>query len=150
MTPDLARSWLANQAVVWFNRTVHSEEQLALRDTLRRLLAKESGGLAVRAATATPEGFDRTLWTRLCTDIGVAGLGIPERYGGLGAGLPELHIVLAELGRTLTPCPMLGSAVLAAQAILACGNDDAGHRLLPGIAAGSTIAALVSPRSTAT
>jgi alkylation response protein AidB-like acyl-CoA dehydrogenase len=126
---------------------VHSEEQLALRDTLRRLLTKESDPAAVRAATSTRSGFDRALWTRLCTDIGIAGLGIPERHGGLGAGLPELHIALAELGRALTPCPMLGSAVLAAQAILATGNDDAAHRLLPGIAAGTTIAALVSPMS---
>jgi alkylation response protein AidB-like acyl-CoA dehydrogenase len=113
---------------------VYSEEQLALRDAVRRLLAKE------------PD--PRAAWTRLCTEIGVSGLGIPEEYGGIDGGLPELHVVLAELGRTLTPCPLLGSTVLAAQAILATGNEDAAYRLLPGIAAGTTVAALIPQVST--
>jgi alkylation response protein AidB-like acyl-CoA dehydrogenase len=37
---------------------------------------------------------------------------------------------------------MLGSAVLAGQALLASGDDEACRRLLPGIASGGTIAAL--------
>jgi alkylation response protein AidB-like acyl-CoA dehydrogenase len=104
-----------------------SDEQLALRDTLRRLLSRESPDLA--------------LWTRLC-EVGVAGFGIDERYGGHGRGLTEAGITLGELGRTLTPCPLLGSAVLAAQAIQHGANEEARARLLPGIAAGTTIAAL--------
>jgi alkylation response protein AidB-like acyl-CoA dehydrogenase len=79
----------------------------------------------------------------LCGEIGVAGLAIPECYGGSGASLLETHVVLEELGRTLTPCPMLGSAVLAAQALLLSGDSQACQRLLPGIASGSRIAALV-------
>jgi alkylation response protein AidB-like acyl-CoA dehydrogenase len=50
--------------------------------------------------------------------------------------------VLEELGRVLAPSPMLGSAVVAAQAVLLAGDDDACERLLPGIAAGTRIAAL--------
>ena len=81
-------------------------------------------------------------WPRLCKEIGVAGLAIPERYGGAGAGLAETCIVMEELGRNLTPAPMLGSAVLAAQAVLASGDEAARERLLPAIADGSAIAAL--------
>ncbi|HEV2783407.1 MAG TPA: acyl-CoA dehydrogenase family protein, partial [Actinophytocola sp.] len=120
-----------------------TEERLALRDTVRRLLSRESGGVAVRAAAASPDGFDRSLWTRLCAEVGVAGLTIPERYGGLGASLADAAVVLGELGRALTPCPLLGSAVLAAAAIMASGDEEAAARLLPGIAAGTTIGALV-------
>ncbi len=94
-----------------------------------------------RAAMVSEEGFDRALWKRLCTEIGVAGLAVPEEYGGLGAGLAETVVVLGELGRELTPSPMLGSAVLSVQALLASGDEDACRRLLPGIA-GGTIAAL--------
>ncbi|MFL6144800.1 MAG: acyl-CoA dehydrogenase family protein [Labedaea sp.] len=119
-----------------------TDERLALRDSVRALLARESDSARVRAAAASPAGFDRALWTRLCTGIGVAGLGIPEEYGGLGAGLSEVAVVQAELGRTLTPGPMLGSAVLAARAVLAAGDEPARRRLLPGIAAGRTVAAL--------
>ena len=43
-------------------------------------------------------------------------------------------MVQEELGRTLTPSPMLGSAILAAQALLLSGDNDACSRLLPGVA----------------
>ena len=88
------------------------------------------------------------LWQRLCGEIGVAGLAVPERYGGAGAGQVETCIVLEELGRCLVPSPMLGSAVLAGQALLATGDDEACQRLLPGIASGAAIAALAwAPRA---
>jgi alkylation response protein AidB-like acyl-CoA dehydrogenase len=105
-----------------------TEEQQALRDAVRGLLA--SGG------------DERSRWRRLCGEVGAAGLAIPWRYGGGGAGPAETGVVMEELGRDLTSCPMLGSAVLAAQALLATGDDAACRRLLPGIADGSATAAL--------
>jgi alkylation response protein AidB-like acyl-CoA dehydrogenase len=86
-------------------------------------------------------GYDGPLWRRLCGEIGVAGLAIPERYGGAGAGLVEACLALEELGRGLVPSPLLGSAVLTGQALLACGDEEACRRRLPGIA-GGTVAAL--------
>ncbi|MDS0138837.1 MULTISPECIES: acyl-CoA dehydrogenase family protein [unclassified Amycolatopsis] len=121
---------------------LETEEARALRDAVRALLTRRSGPEAVRAAMASPLGYDDKLWSTLCEQIGVAALTIPERYGGAGAGLAEACVVLAELGRTLTPAPMLGSAVLAAQALLLTGNDEACERLLPGIAEGTTLAAV--------
>ncbi len=87
-------------------------------------------------------GDGRSAWPRLCREIGVAGLAIPGRYGGAGAGPAEIGVVMEELGRDLTASPMLGSAVLAAQALLATGDEAACGRLLPGIADGSATAAL--------
>lgn len=113
-------------------------ERRALRDTLRDLLS----GSSTRAAIGTPSGWDAGLWARLCKEIGVAGLAVPEAYGGAGATLRESLVVLEELGRTLTPGPMLGCAVLATQALLRSGDADACARLLPGICAGELIAAL--------
>jgi alkylation response protein AidB-like acyl-CoA dehydrogenase len=118
---------------------VLSVEQRELRDSVRRLVARESD---TRKAMASEEGFDRALWTRLCTEVGVAGLSVPEEYGGLGASLAETAVVLGELGRALTPSPLLGSGVLAAQALLASRDTEACRRLLPKIAAGTSIAAL--------
>jgi alkylation response protein AidB-like acyl-CoA dehydrogenase len=103
-----------------------TEERLALREAVRDLLRKD------------PDGH----WPRLCDEIGAAGLTVPERFGGAGATLVEAHLVLEELGRGLTPSPFLGSAVLAAQALLATDSEAACARLLPGIAGGSRIAAL--------
>ena len=115
-------------------------EQLALRDSVRALLTKHSN---VRAAIEEPDGYDTALWAKLCGEVGVAGLAIPEEHGGSGAGLAETHVVLAELGRTLTPAPLL-SSTLASQAVLATGNQKACARLLPRIAQGA-VAALVWP-----
>ena len=103
-------------------------ERRDLQDAVRGLIAKT--------------GAAGSAWPRLGREIGVAGLAIPERYGGAGAGLAEACVVMEELGRGLTPAPMLGSVVLAAQAVLASGDEAASQRLLPSIADGSSIAAL--------
>jgi alkylation response protein AidB-like acyl-CoA dehydrogenase len=105
-------------------------EQEALRDAVRGLIARHRSG----------DG--QALWRRLCGEIGIAGLAVPECYGGAGAGPVETHVAMEELGRDLTPAPLLGSAVLAAQALLASGDTEACGRLLPAIADGTTIAAL--------
>ena len=119
-----------------------SEEQQELASTVRVLLAKRSDGGAVRRAVGEPKGYDESLWSVLCEQIGVAGLAIPEEYGGAGFTLFETHIVLEELGAALTPSPLLGSGVLAAQALLRSGDTAACERLLPAIAEGSAVAAL--------
>jgi alkylation response protein AidB-like acyl-CoA dehydrogenase len=110
-----------------------TDERRDLRDAVRGLLAQHGRG---------DSGDDRSLWRRLCGEIGAAGLAIPQRYGGAGAGPVETHIVMEELGRGLTCSPLLGSAVLAAQALLASGDAAACQRLLPAIADGSAVAAL--------
>ncbi|WP_412741084.1 acyl-CoA dehydrogenase family protein [Krasilnikovia sp. MM14-A1259] len=113
-------------------------ERQALRDAVRGLLS----GYSTRDATDTPAGFDPALWTRLCREIGVAGLAVPPEYGGSGATLRESCVVLEELGRTLTPGPMLGCAVLATQTLLRSGDSDACARLLPDLCGGARIATL--------
>lgn len=114
-----------------------TSEQDDLRDAVRSLIDRTSA-----AATPAASPAARQLWQRLCGEIGAAGLLIPERYGGAGAGLVEAAVVLAELGRAVAPSPMLGSAVLATAALLAAGDQTACERLLPGLADGSELAAL--------
>ncbi len=121
---------------------VFAEEQLELRKTVAQLLVKRADPAALRKTLDSGEPFDRGLWDVLCQQVGVAALAIPEEFGGFGATVVEQHLVLEELGAALTPSPMFGSAVLAAQAILASGNTQACERLLPGIAEGSSVAAL--------
>ena len=118
--------------------SIDTEDQAALRASVRDLLSKHSDSAAVRAAITTEIGYDAALWSKLCEQIGVAALAIPEEFDGVGAGLGEVHVVQEELGRTLTPSPMLGSAILAAQALLLSGDNDACSRLLPGVASGGS------------
>jgi len=112
-----------------------SEEQQELASTVRSLLAKRADSAAVRASVESDSGYDVELWQLLCEQIGVAALGIPEDYDGAGFTLFESLVALEEVGRSLAPSPLLGSLV-AAEALLAGGDDDAKQRLLPRIAMG--------------
>lgn len=105
--------------------------------SVRAVLTKHAGSAAVRAAMDTELGYDETLWRLLCEQVGVAALAIPEEYGGFGASLVESLLVVTELGRTLAGVPMLGSAVLGAQAVLLSGDNEACERLLPEVAEGA-------------
>jgi alkylation response protein AidB-like acyl-CoA dehydrogenase len=109
-----------------------TSEQQALRAAVRGVLAGHRPGA---------DGSAR-IWHRLATEIGVAGLAVPERFGGAGAGPPEVGVVQEELGRSLASTPMLGSAVLATQLLLGSGDEDACARLLPSLADGSQVAAV--------
>ncbi|MGW6427512.1 acyl-CoA dehydrogenase family protein [Nocardia sp. NPDC055053] len=119
-----------------------SNELLEFRTSVRALLAKHATPAAVRAAMDTDLGYDPKLWTMLCEQVGVAALAVPEKWGGVGAGLVESLMVVGELGHTLAGVPMLGSAVLGVQAILNSGDEQACARLLPDLAEGSRTAAL--------
>ncbi|MDQ4084991.1 MAG: acyl-CoA/acyl-ACP dehydrogenase [Actinomycetota bacterium] len=119
-----------------------TEEQHELQRTVRRLLERASDSPAVRKAVDSEAGYDTELWARLAGEVGVAALAVPEKFGGAGFSVLESMLVQEELGRTLTPSPMLGSGVLATQALLGSGDDVACAELLPGLASGERTAAL--------
>ncbi|MBG0828778.1 acyl-CoA/acyl-ACP dehydrogenase [Planomonospora sp. ID67723] len=106
-----------------------TEEQEGLRDAVRSFLAGRPGAP----------------WARFAAELGVAGLAVPEEYGGAGCGAAETAVVCEELGRALSPYPYLSTAVLAVEAIRAGGDPEAMARLLPGIADGSRTATVVFP-----
>ncbi|MHA4779236.1 acyl-CoA dehydrogenase family protein [Streptomyces sp. MSC1_001] len=104
-----------------------TEEQRELRSAVRALLGRHAGAAA---------------WRPLTGQIGVAGLAVPAEYGGAGCGAGEIHVVMEELGRELSPVPYLGSAVLVVRALLDSGDAAACARLLPGLASGSMVGSL--------
>ena len=119
-----------------------TEEQRQFRDMLRRFMAAASPTSEVRRLMGTEPGFDPAVWRRMADELGLAGLMIPERYGGSGFGLVELGLVMEEMGRVLLCAPYLASAVLAANALCRIGTESQKQRWLPGIANGETLAAL--------
>src|SRR5687767_4917975 len=121
---------------------IWTEEQDELRRVLRRFLeAKMSEGV-VRATMATPEGFDRVLWRQIASDLGLQGLAIPTEYGGSGDTAKEVAVVMQELGRSVACLPFLSTAVLAVNALLQSGDEEAKSTLLPRIAAGEIVVAV--------
>ncbi|MDZ4375964.1 MAG: acyl-CoA dehydrogenase family protein [Phenylobacterium sp.] len=116
------------------------EERVALQDAVTRLLADHSAEADVRRSMETEAGYDPDLWRQL-GEMGVTGLIIDEVHGGGGAGALELESVMEAAGAALLCGPLLGSGVLAAQLLQGLDDGEAKARLLPGIAAGTTIAA---------
>ncbi|MER5428079.1 acyl-CoA dehydrogenase family protein [Streptomyces sp. NPDC002588] len=119
-----------------------SEEQDELRKVVRSFLAKYSGEADVRRLAADPRGHDLTVWQRMAGELGLQGLAVPEEYGGSGFGYVDLGVVFEEAGRALLCAPYFATVALAAEALLRCDDEQARHDLLPGIAAGGTVATL--------
>ncbi|RVU21362.1 acyl-CoA dehydrogenase [Streptomyces antnestii] len=120
-------------------------EQDEIRRTLHELMDKRCGPDDVKAAVATPAGYDPALWTALGSDLGLPGLALPETYGGVGCGTTELALACEESGRALAPSPLLATAALAAPLVLALGSEGQRAELLPRIATGALTATLAVP-----
>jgi alkylation response protein AidB-like acyl-CoA dehydrogenase len=113
-----------------------STEQEELRSMVRDFLSDRSPEIEVRRLMETEEGFDPAVWAQMGDELGLLGLAIPEEYGGAGYGFVELGVVLEEAGRALLCAPYFSSIVLAANAVLHCGDDAARKDYLPGLASG--------------
>ncbi|MFD8590403.1 acyl-CoA dehydrogenase family protein [Streptomyces sp. NPDC059637] len=129
---------------------LYSEVEDDLRASVRALLADRCPHTAVLARCEGDEPHDPALWSALAADLGAAGLAVPEERGGHGASWRETAVVMEELGRSAAPVPFLGSAVLAAAALLGCDpRRQEAAELLAGVASGTTAAALAVDFSTA-
>ena len=89
---------------------------------------------------AEPRDFS-SVWRTLATELGVAGLLVPESLGGAGASAREAAVVMEEIGRAVAPVPFLSSAVLATIALLRAGDTQT----VSALAQGELTAALVVP-----
>ena len=117
-----------------------TEERQMLRDTVAALVEKHASPAAVREAMESDRGYDESLWSKLCEQVGVAALVVPEELGGAGGELADAAAVLEELGRGLVPTPLLGTT-LAELALLAADEPDSDA--LEQLAAGESIGAVV-------
>lgn len=117
-----------------------TEERQMLRDTVAALVEKHASPAAVREAMVSDRGYDESLWSKLCEQVGVAALVVPEELGGAGGELADAAAVLEELGRGLVPTPLLGTT-LAELALLAADEPDTDA--LEQLAAGKSIGAVV-------
>jgi alkylation response protein AidB-like acyl-CoA dehydrogenase len=99
---------------------MRTEEQADLAAAVRSLLAKDADSAAVRAAIESDAGYDTGLWSKLCNQIGVAGLEVADTAP-----------VLEELGYALAPTPLLNSLV-ASEALRGTDAADLLERIEAG------------------
>ena len=129
-------------------RFAPTDDQLALRDAVRDLLAKECPPEVVRAAW--PAGTDAhgarkgegpradadrvaRVWTALA-DMGVLGVAVPEEHGGLGLSELDWVLVAEETGYAALPHPFVETVAVAAPLLAAVGDPDG---LLPSVLDGT-------------
>jgi alkylation response protein AidB-like acyl-CoA dehydrogenase len=121
---------------------------IALSEELRELAEVTTGFLTRRGALAASRALldAKTedlppFWDELVS-MGWLGLHLPEQYGGSGYHLMELAVVLEALGAAVAPGPFLPT-VMASAIIDALGSDSQRERLLPALASGEALGAVV-------
>jgi len=112
-----------------------SEEQVILRDTVEQLAA-DLAPAGVHELPAKDAGADA--WQELAA-VGLLGLCIPERFGGVELSGVEVVLSAEELSRRLVPLPFVGSAVSCASLLVSAG---AAREVLESMCTGSLRLAL--------
>jgi alkylation response protein AidB-like acyl-CoA dehydrogenase len=117
------------------------DEQEFFRETTRKFLEAEAPLTAVRALERDEVGFARDWWRR-GADLGWTSMLVPEDLGGgslSGNGLLDLVLVAEEMGRLVSPGPLL-PVNLVASAIAVGGTAEQQQAVLPGLVAGEAFA----------
>ncbi len=122
-----------------------TEDHRALADVAKAMVAGRSGTAGARRILLEPKEQGRWwledgLWKEIVS-TGWLGLHVDAQFGGEGYGLPELTIVLEQLGRAAIGGPFLPT--VAASAVIAeAGTDEQRRRWLPGLTSGDIVAGI--------
>ncbi|WP_046322360.1 acyl-CoA dehydrogenase family protein, partial [Mycobacterium sp. UM_Kg1] len=115
-----------------------TDDHRELAEVARGFLTAQKARSAARALLDADDEALPPFWSELAA-LGWLGLHIGEEYGGSGFGLPELVVVIEELGRAVAPGPFVPT-VIASAVIAAAGTPEQQARLLPGLIDGSVTA----------
>jgi alkylation response protein AidB-like acyl-CoA dehydrogenase len=112
-----------------------TEDQAMLRDSVRRLIAREYTFERRQTILGSQHGFSAQIWS-LMSEQGIFALGLPEDAGGYG-GATEIMLVMEEIGRGLVLEPFMSTVVLGGGLVRAHGTVAQRAQLLPKIATGN-------------
>lgn len=117
-----------------------TDDHRELAEVARSFLTSQKARAAARALLDSPEEARPAFWPGI-VELGWLGLHIEEEHGGSGFGLPELVVVVEELGRAVAPGPFVPTAIASAL-IAKDGTAEQKSRLLPGLIDGSVTAGI--------
>ncbi len=122
---------------------VLNTDQLQLKDQARKLVKAKLPVEQLRKLRDTKDerGFSVDTWKEM-SELGWAGILIPEAFGGAGLGYQELGVLLEETGRHLVASPLWSTALAGATALIRGADDAVKKELLPQVAAGKALLAL--------
>ncbi|MFE7574085.1 acyl-CoA dehydrogenase family protein [Streptomyces sp. NPDC057521] len=114
---------------------LETEEHQALRAAVAALGKRY--GREYMQSLVSEGAHPRELWAE-AAKAGFLGVNLPEEYGGGGAGMAELSIVLEELGASGSPLlMMIVSPAICGTVISRFGTEEQKRQWLPGLADGS-------------
>lgn len=116
-----------------------TDDQQQLRDAVRRWVDK-GYGFERRRGIVKAGGFERGVYGELA-ELGLAGLYVPDDFGGMGMGPVEGMVVMEELGRGIVLEP-LAHALIAGATLGAYAPADVKSAWLPKIATGEALVVL--------
>jgi acyl-CoA dehydrogenase len=121
------------------------DDMKMLRESAARLFAGADTVRTLRRLRDARDlaGLARGVWPAMSA-LGLAGILVPEAYGGAGLGARTSTQVAETMGVGLATGPFIASAVMGATAVLAGENEALKDRLLPDVAAGGTVLALAA------
>ncbi len=111
-----------------------------LGETVRRFYETEAPTARLLEIYDADAKLDRALWNR-SAELGLAGLLVPEQYGGVGLGLLDLAVAADAMGYCAAPGPLLGHSLLTLALTLG-GSDEQKARWLPGLASGELVGSI--------
>ncbi|MBX9642410.1 MAG: acyl-CoA dehydrogenase [Mycobacteriaceae bacterium] len=122
-----------------------TEDHRALAEVAAAMVAGRAGTVGARRILLDREKSGAWwstdgLWKEMVS-TGWLGLHIDERFGGQGYGLPELTIVLEQLGRAAVGGPFLPTVAVSA-VISEVGTDEQRERWLPRLVSGDVVAGI--------
>lgn len=115
-----------------------TDDHRELAEVARGFLTAQKARWAGRSLLDAAEEQRPPFWQQL-VELGWLGLHVDEEHGGSGYGLPELVVVIEELGRAVAPGPFVPT-VIASAVIANEGTAEQQARLLPGLIGGSVTA----------
>lgn len=115
-----------------------TDDHRELAEVARGFLTSQKARAAARSLLDAPEEARPGFWQGI-VELGWLGLHVGEEHGGSGYGLPELVVVIEELGRAVAPGPFVPT-VIASAVIARDGTAEQQARLLPGLIDGTVTA----------
>ena len=112
-----------------------SDEQKMFAAQVRRALEKTCPLTEVRRVLEEKCGQSDAAWS-VIADLGILGAAIPEEYDGAGLGALELCVAAFEVGYSMAPTPLVGSAGVCAVALEKHADEPTKSKWLPKLASG--------------
>jgi 3-oxochol-4-en-24-oyl-CoA dehydrogenase len=117
-----------------------TDDHRELAGVARGFLTSQKARWAARSLLDATDESRPAFWQGI-VELGWLGLHVEEEHGGSGFGLPELVVVVEELGRAVAPGPFVPT-VIASAVIAKDGTSEQKSRLLPGLIDGTVTAGI--------